>query len=165
MFGLVIPSVCLYTGFFILFNHSKSYNMKTVNVEIPINMMTDQLESVISSDFPHRELLAEAIINSLEDSNKLKFLHMALNGVRPTVKVNIFDAVVVSTRVFKGDKFEPIGKCYVIDVNPYGYNQVKVSYESVDVMGNPVTTDAWIPESDITDIISPDPDWDQTSKL
>lgn len=133
--------------------------MKTVNIEVPLDMMISQVETIISPDVPNRRLIAETIVLSLEDCNKLQFLNMAMNGVRPTVKVNIFDAVDVSTSVWKGDSFQPIGKCIVIDTNPYGIYKVHVSFQNKDHMGNLVNETRWVSESDIINILTPDPEW------
>lgn len=125
-----------------------------VNIEIPIDSLKQELLDALNPQFEHKRELIDAIIESLEDCNKLQYLYMGLRGQRPTVSVNIFDKLEVSTSVWKGDSFQPIGECIVTDVNPYGVYRVQVEFQNVDHMGKEITETRWISESDIVKNIS-----------
>ena len=71
----------------------KEFN-KTLNIEIEVDAIAQQLLQVVPEDFKHREILVEAIIgHTHENPYKLGSIYQALNGFVKKINFEVGDIV------------------------------------------------------------------------
>lgn len=99
----------------------KKFN-KTINIEVEVDAIAQQLLGVMSADSKHKEVIVEAIIGTGLHNSSLNVIYNALNGHRPSVNFELGEHVICSQKTWKDSSREPIGECLICDIDEYsGY--------------------------------------------
>lgn len=127
----------------------KQFN-KTVRVEVEVDSIAENLLSIIDKDFAHRELVAETIIGTAMEENRLGFIYNSLNGFKTKINFEIGQKVYCSSTYYSDDKEKTIGECEIVDINEFArvYN-VKIKYTKETSSGHKVVED-WVKHTHIS---------------
>lgn len=123
-------------------NNSMSKFNQTINVEIQVDTIANQLREKISPEFKHREELVEAIIGTAlnnKDTEALQYIYNAMTGHIPKLDFKVGDIinckattwmyVTEESRLKKDSHSAELGKCVIVNVNAFSNTPYYVEYD------------------------------------
>jgi len=145
----------------------KKFN-KVITVEVSVDNIANQLLATINTEEKHRELIAEAIMGTLVNQEKVASLYNALNGYTNDIDFKVGDVVECTTKVYlykekkqKVDdagavvsdsndqvkytqEYEAMGEATVVEVDIYRDDKVRLEYNCKTSDGKDSMTTRWV---------------------
>ena len=126
---------------------------RSIQVEVSLDAIAENLLSKMDKDFPHKELLVNTIIGQAVSNDRMQDvsrIYNSLNGYES--KINFVKGQeLFCTDYTHSYLFDPQGSrhmkgpCVVINVDPYkDHSKVEVSYKTMDRHGNIQETSSWV---------------------
>lgn len=114
----------------------KQFN-QSIQIEISVDSIANQLLDQFKDDFKHREIVVEAIIGRAlaEDKNALGIIYNSLGGFKREVNYQIGENVATESlyayAYWNGESHSrgEIKSAMVVKVDPYASRPIKVQYE------------------------------------
>lgn len=107
----------------------KKFN-KAIQVSVEVDVIAEQLLSMMNVDEKHRELVVETIIGNMENTNRIGKLYNALNGHKDVINFEVGDKVICDAGLYVDGLYCKNVECEVVGIDMYDTNPIKVSYVS-----------------------------------
>ncbi len=133
----------------------KNFN-QVVTVQVSVDSIANQLLDSMSSDFKHRELVAESIIGRMLNDGSLSYLYNSLNGYPTTIDFEVGD-IVSSVDGFRTygywtpESIHQNSTCYgavkngkIIEINEYSDKKIRIEYQVPNKKGEMDTNTQWV---------------------
>ena len=128
---------------------------QTISIEVPVDNIASQLLDKINPEFKHREPVVEAIIGTALNSREaLSQIYNAMNGYLPEINYKVGDVILCKATSYmylteqsraKGDSERTeLGKCVVVDINPYRNDPLCVQYDYYHSDGTVTKDTKWV---------------------
>lgn len=135
----------------------KKFN-QSIQIEIEIDVIAEKLLSTFDSEFPHKELMTETLISIALEDGRVSDLFNTLNGFEKKLDFYVGEELYCNTEQYmytiEGDKwikkYVPIGKCLVIEINPFGKGgQILIEYTYVKDLGETEKRKNWVNKNEL----------------
>lgn len=146
----------------------KKFN-KEITVSVSVDAIAGELLEGMHPEFKHRELVAEAMIATSLDKGTIGHLYSALHGHLPDINFKVDDVVICKREanmyVREGSvdepiswkrKYQVIGECKVIEVNPFADREILIEYNKRNDEGADVMEQMWVDKNDCKTIPPPE---------
>ncbi len=128
---------------------------QTISIEIEVDTIASQLLNTINPEFKHREPVVEAIIGTaLNNKETLSHIYNAMNGHLPEINYKVGDVILCKSSTYmylseqsraKGDsERSELGKCVIVDINPYRTEPLCVEYDFYHSDGSVTRDTRWV---------------------
>lgn len=127
----------------------KKFN-QSIQIEVQVDSIAAKLVNSFSEEFPHRELVAEALIGRMlaADQQGLSRLYNALHGFEVGIDFKVGDRIIGSPDLYAYWTPESIAKketvrgkavfATIVEINPYSDNTLTVEVEVPKMRNNEV---------------------------
>lgn len=106
----------------------KKFDRK-ITITVAVDDIANKLKASFDKAFPHADLVTEATISSLIDSNQgLTNLYNSLNGFTGDIDFKVGQLVHSKSMFYNGSERVEIGPCIIEEIDPWASNKVKVAY-------------------------------------
>jgi len=125
---------------------------KTIEIKVSVDSIASNLLTKFDKEFPHAELVVEAIIATALDKNTISHVYNALNGFDVGIDFSIGQHVDCKATTYTNDGYKPIGKSVVTEINQFAEKNVKISF--VDYTEK--SKEEWVRHSELSNWIEPE---------
>jgi hypothetical protein len=128
---------------------------QTINVEMEVDAIANQLLNTINEDTPNRESIVEAIFTNLIGSkDAIQHLYNALNGNIPKINFKVGDIinckattwmyVSEKSRLEQDSERAELGKAVIVAINPFRNDPLYVEYDYYNADGSIRKDKTWV---------------------
>lgn len=131
----------------------KRFN-QVISIEVSVDSIASKLLGTFPEDYAHKELLTEAIIGSSLEKDNIGYIYNALNGYSADIDFKVGDFVLCTEEVYdykepseegrKRDKYRPIGKARIKEINLYKSDKLNVEYYHYSSDGSTKLMTKWV---------------------
>lgn len=125
----------------------KKFN-KTISIEVEVDTIAQMLLDSMAPDFKHRELVAEAIIGTSVESNKIDYIYNTLNGYSNEIDFKVGDNIVCDATYYgyhEGTRKNTVyGIAVVKEINLYSKEKLLIAYTKQESNGEPREATTWV---------------------
>lgn len=129
----------------------------TITVIVPIQTIADQLLDTFPTDYKHRELLTETIVETAVMNKTLSYIYNSLNGFTGQINFAVGDSIISTEEVSDWDVDKSTWKNVPVtgvieEINIYRPEKIKVRRKTINREGKESTAVDWYDHTKATKI-------------